>query len=107
MKNVQIPKKLQSQKTYFKMQSLQLPAKHKIQFLDRSPSIDKDKRFTDSDTHNNNDMFNCDPLKLLVHNVSHADLCLTIQPDNIIGINKERELMARPRSSRYRVMLIY
>jgi len=41
-------------------------------------------------------------VKLLVHNVSHADLCLTLQPDCVLGVNPERELMARPRSSRYK-----
>eukprot|EP01084_Bolivina_argentea_P142341 250082_1 len=43
-----------------------------------------------------------DPVRLLVHNVSHADLCMTIQPSSVMYINQDRELMARPRASRYK-----
>jgi len=41
-------------------------------------------------------------MKLLIHNVSHADLCMTLQPECVLGIDPARELMARPRSSRYK-----
>eukprot|EP00485_Elphidium_margaritaceum_P009281 CAMPEP_0202696172 /NCGR_PEP_ID=MMETSP1385-20130828/9497_1 /ASSEMBLY_ACC=CAM_ASM_000861 /TAXON_ID=933848 /ORGANISM="Elphidium margaritaceum" /LENGTH=570 /DNA_ID=CAMNT_0049352285 /DNA_START=29 /DNA_END=1741 /DNA_ORIENTATION=- len=41
-------------------------------------------------------------IKILVHNVSHADLCVVIQPSSVVGISQQRELMARPRSSRFK-----
>ena len=49
------------------------------------------------------DISNYEPLKLMVHNVSHADLCVTILPDSVVAVNRKRELMARPRASRYKV----
>merc|ERR1719411_1487723 len=42
--------------------------------------------------HPNN--LNDEPLKVLVHNVSHCDLCLILEPHG----------MARPRSSRYKAV---
>lgn len=72
---------------------------HDAQTLKRSDSISNASNYSNTSI----DISNYEPLKLLVHNVSHADLCLTIQPDSVIGINRKRELMARPRSSRYKV----
>ena len=43
-----------------------------------------------------------DPIKILVHNVSHADLCICIQSGHVISPTRDTEIIARPRSSRFR-----
>ncbi len=86
------------------MQPFQLTPK-RMQFMEHDKQI-LSRSHTDSASNASNtsiDISNYEPLKLLVHNVSHSDLCVTIQPDSVIGINRKRELMARPRSSRYKV----
>ena len=82
---------------------------HDAQILKRATIPNVSDTISNASNYSNTsiDISNYEPLKLLVHNVSHADLCVTIQPDSVIGISRKRELMARPRSSRYKVCVDY